>query len=409
MLKALKHDVLFYARAQPLVNYAPVKTEIATSFDLLESLRSEWDALALHDPRDGFFRSASWYLSWMRWLRPDCRPQVILVRAADGKIVGLAPLCGLRFNDLGFSLRSVGFGGREVVSGDFLDVLSVPELRPQVLAAVLECLSMRRDLWSMLIFGEMLVGGDLHAAVEAWALRNGYGLRRQEERICPYAMLPETFDQYLSCFSPATRYHIRRRTRDLLERQGARIETCSDPAQVSVGVDLLVRLHVARWGHVGEPGTLGRPGFASFLRQLHSSPPAGATCKLYLLKHDGSAVAALLVFHFGPSALYYQAGWDPESPLHRFSPGVVLMAHSIRDAISNGVRYYEFLQGDEAYKFHWTTSYRKTNTLLVARTLAARAYLGVRCVTDAFRPVLPRLRPSKALVAAATEGVLRAG
>ena len=31
------------------------------------------------------------------------------------------------------------------------------------------------------------------------------------------------------------------------------------------------------------------------------------------------------------TALYYQAGWDPDSPLSRLSPGVVLMGQSIED------------------------------------------------------------------------------
>lgn len=103
--------------------------------------------------------------------------------------------------------------------------------------------------------------------------------------------------------------------------------------------------------------------------------PSGSACRLYVLSHQGAPLASLLMFYFGESALYYQAGWDPDSPLASQSPGVVVMANSIRDAIQEGLRYYEFLRGDESYKTRWTKTYRKTSTLLVARSLMANNYL----------------------------------
>jgi CelD/BcsL family acetyltransferase involved in cellulose biosynthesis len=139
----------------------------------------------------------------------------------------------------------------------------------------------------------------------------------------------------------------------------------------------------------GLPGTLGRPGFAAFLREFCLDLPQGAGCRLYVLKHQNQAVATLLTFSFGSSTLYYQAGWDPDSALASLSPAVVLMAQSIRDAIEQRSTYYEFLRGDEAYKSRWTKTYRTTSTLLIARSFMARNQQRVAWLKDRVKRLMP--------------------
>jgi len=326
-----------------------VKVDLVTRREDVATVAERWDELALQDPRDGFFRTSRWYLSWMRNVRPDAQPFVIVVRDSAGAIVGIAPLCQVSYRDLGFRLHGVSFAGREVVSGDFLDFVAASGMKAAVTSAVLEYLWRRREQWSMLITGELLDGGDSYRALESFGRQNRLSMRRQEARICPYIALPGSFDEYLATLGSSTRYHIRRRQRDVVEKNGARVEVFSRPEQVAVHLDTLIRLHLARWRADGLPGTLGRPGFVAFLREVCLDLPKGAGCRLYVLNHKDQAVAALLTFTFGSSTLYYQAGWDPDSVLASFSPAVVLMSQSIRDAIERQSTYYEFLRGDEAY------------------------------------------------------------
>jgi CelD/BcsL family acetyltransferase involved in cellulose biosynthesis len=358
-----------------------VKIELITKREDLAVLAPRWDELALSDSRDGFFRTSGWYCAWMEHIRPDAQPFVIVVRNNDGDLVGLAPLCRGAYRDLGIQLNSIFWAGREVVSGDFLDFLADAEVRPQVIAAILEYLQENRSRWGLLVLGELVDGADSYMALEVLAKQHDLALRRQEERICPYIALPAKFEDYLGTLGSSTRYHIRRRMRDV-ERTGARVEVFEAGQDMPVHLDSLIRLHLARWNKDNLPGTMGRDGFAPFLRQICTNPPKGSRCRLYQLTHEETPVASLLTFHFGESALYYQAGWDPDSSLAALSPAVVLMAHSIRDAIQLGLRYYEFLRGDEAYKSRWSKTCRKTATLLLGRSFAAKQYLRVSAIKD---------------------------
>jgi CelD/BcsL family acetyltransferase involved in cellulose biosynthesis len=350
--------------------------ELIVHQDRLAAVAERWDELARADARDGFFRTYGWYRAWMQHIRPDAEPYVIVVRDASGDITGIAPFCRMRYSDLGFRLLRVGWAGRETVSGDFLDFVAAPGRQEQVVSAVLDFLWERKDEWALLMLGELMPGSDSCRAAEEFSRRTRMPFRVQEERICPYIALPASFEEYLESLSSSSRYHIRRRIRDVA-KAGAEVQIYSEGHEVAARLGTLSRLHHSRWQKDNQPGTLGRPGFQEFLRDICGNPPAGARCRLFQLEAAGAPCAALLAFHFGQSALYYQAGWDPESPLAASSPGVVLMAASIRDAIENGLSFYEFLRGDEEYKSRWTAHHRTTVTVLLGRSRMAREYLRI--------------------------------
>ena len=362
--------------------------EVVTSRQELDSLAMRWDELARNDSRDGFFRTFGWYKAWIDHIRPDAEPFVIVARDRSNAILGLTPLCRLPYRDLGFRLDGLVWAGREVVSGDFLDFLTENAVRHEVVTAMVRFLGQVRSRWGLLVTGELLDGSDSCCALERMGLEHRMPIRRQEERICPFIALPRSFDQYLAGLGSATRYHIRRRMRDV-EKMGGAVEAYSRPEEIAQRLDTMVRLHLARWQKDHLPGTFGRPGFVAFLKQVIGNPPRDCSWRLYELLREDRPAAALLTFYFGESALYYQAGWDPDSELAALSPGVVLMAHSISDAVKNGLRFYEFLRGDEAYKSHWTKTYRKTITLLFARSMMAKKYLAVARLKDSLKPHLP--------------------
>lgn len=364
-----------------------MRVEALTNSQDVSALASRWDELACMDPRDGFFRTHTWYSAWMQHIRPDAKPYVLVVRDQLGGIAGIAPMCQATYQDLGFRLEGLRWAAREVVSGDFLDLVCAPAMRSEVTAATLDYLGQTRSNWSLLVLGELIAGGESHTAAAALANRWNLPIREQEQRICPYIALPGTFDAYLETLGSSTRYHIRRRTRDV-EKRGAEVRVLKDPVEVADTLPELIRLHVARWRTENQPGTLSRPGIAACLRQVCLNLPADSSVRLHLLRHEGKAAAALLAFHFGESAVYYQAGWDPDSPLTSLSPAVVLMANSIRTAIVEGKKYYEFLRGDEDYKSRWTTTHRTTTTVLIGRSFMAKEYLRVANLKDNVKQVI---------------------
>jgi len=365
-----------------------MNVEVVSRREELARLASRWDELALSDPRDGFFRTSGWYMTWMDDIAPDAEPFVIIVRDSGGAVVGVAPLCRARYRDRWLSMKAVSFGGREVVSGDYLDYVAAPHARAEVVSAILEFLWKMRSQWGLLVLGELFENGDLYRDACAFFGRRGLMLRRQEERLCSYIELPPTFDDYLAGCGHETRRQIRKKTR-LLEKAGAEVQVCSGPDAVTEKLDVLIQLHTARWDHVNQTGNMNRPGFVRFLQRICAAPPAQSTPRLYLMQHEQKSAAALLVFHARDSALAYSIGRDPGAPISNLSPGLILYVASIRMAIEEGLRHFDFLRGDEGYKSHLTKSARRTVTLVVGRSPSAAAYLQALRLKDWIKQRFP--------------------
>jgi CelD/BcsL family acetyltransferase involved in cellulose biosynthesis len=74
--------------------------------------------------------------------------------------------------------------------------------------------------------------------------------------------------------------------------------------------------------------------------------------KLFFIEINGIKAAALLCFDYSNEFLVYNSGYDPEQ-FADLSPGNVLVSYSIQEAIRLGRRRYDFLRGDEVYKFRF--------------------------------------------------------
>jgi CelD/BcsL family acetyltransferase involved in cellulose biosynthesis len=109
---------------------------------------------------------------------------------------------------------------------------------------------------------------------------------------------------------------------------------------------------------------------------------------------DGVPIAALYGWLIGGRWSYYQAGFDPAWSRH--SPGFLMLAETIREAIEDGASEYDMLLGEEAFKRRFATSSRRVCSVLLAprgRPAHISAAAGVR-LRRAWRrlPSRPRAR-----------------
>jgi CelD/BcsL family acetyltransferase involved in cellulose biosynthesis len=93
--------------------------------------------------------------------------------------------------------------------------------------------------------------------------------------------------------------------------------------------------------------------------------------RLHVLEFQGTCRAALHVFTCRGRGYYYSGGFDPS--LARFSPGTVLTGFAIEDALDRGSHTFDFLRGDEPYKYTWGASNRVNHRRLIWRAGSAGA------------------------------------
>ena len=99
--------------------------------------------------------------------------------------------------------------------------------------------------------------------------------------------------------------------------------------------------------------------------------------RLWLAEADGRPVAGWYGFRLGGTDWYYQAGRDPG--YERTSVGLVLLAHTVREACNDGLGTYALLRGGESYKDRFATRNPMFETLLVGRGVRGSVVqIGVR-------------------------------
>ena len=215
-------------------------------------------------------------------------------------------------------------------------------------------------------------GEALAAALGAREMRHGWTLNIEREDVCPVAILPENgdFEAFLGGLDGKERHEIRRKVRRAESAGVVALTPSRDPL---ADLEAFIDLHQARWGADGlfPPTPGGERSRVMFRRlfELFGAEDDRSPLRLAFLTVGGTRIAASVTFETADTVLYYNAGVDPDA--RDLSPGVVLVERLIRAAIESGKRRFDFLRGDEPYKYGWGAANEPIQRLLVRRTVRA--------------------------------------
>ena len=183
-----------------------------------------------------------------------------------------------------------------------------------------------------------------------------------DNSICPSVTLPNDWDRYLeTTVSSNTRQKIRRFLRQVESLEAYRI-THANADTVARDIDLLLMLWTQRWA--GQKGKRLQAILSADRRALRQAFTA-RTLFLPVLWHGDRAICAFafLIDDRKKTYNFYMGGRD-----ERFKGppiGLVLHAYAIRHAIANGMTKYDFLRGNEPYKYSFGCEERRIRSLFV--------------------------------------------
>ena len=155
-----------------------------------------------------------------------------------------------------------------------------------------------------------------------------------------------TFDGHLERIDKKDRHEIRRKVR---RGEGAGV-TISSKQHAVEDLAEFIKLHRARWGHHGlftddEKGARDE----TFMRELFARAPADLITIIVARNVEFGAFAAGLFLRDTTGLRYWNAGG--ELAARSLSPGILLFAHGLQMAITEGKQVFDFLRGNESYKY----------------------------------------------------------
>jgi CelD/BcsL family acetyltransferase involved in cellulose biosynthesis len=322
----------------------------------LSALAPEWDALLDPFHPGAAFRSPAWLLSWWDSYREGRTPLVLTARE-HGELIGLLPLY-LERGPLG--VRRARLMGDVFAGSDYLGLIARPADAPRVARALAEAL---RELGELQL--EALCPDDALAA----AIGGAKPLHR-----CPHVRTAGSPRDYLAARPEGTAHQLARRRKWLEKQLGYRIDRLETVPAIREGMAILLFLHRARWA-LDAVGSRTFEGARAESFQLRASEALARRgwARIYVMHVGGTPCAVLYGFRHGDRLAYYQAGHDPA--WRQRAVGTVLLGHIIEECFREGLREFDLLRGDEAYKNRWANGERFTERLYI-RGPGLRPWLG---------------------------------
>ena len=319
------------------------------SHDSLDPLLHDWNDLAR--TTRNVFATAEWAALWWECYGGSARLRLLSARSPDGTLIGIVPLVITRLGPVRIA-RFLGHG-----MGDLLGPICTPAngvSGPVLLERALHEIGSEWDLF----LGERLPGGD------AWCEAGSSELRRESNMVLQLSRWP-TWDAYVLALSRKLRQQIRHNEKSLVERHRARFRMTRDASGLAADLDTVFALHRARW----EGKSSFVPG-ETFYRRFAALALERGWLRLWILEVDERPVAARFDFEYAGAYHAYNAGRDPA--WNKAGVGLVLRAHTMREAMAGGAAEYRFLRGGEAYKKRFLTEDAGLVTIARGRTWLGR-------------------------------------
>ncbi len=348
------------SRVRPLARtvYGPESAQ-----DGFQVLAPEWNPLLAKSRFNSLFLTHEWQTTWWAELG-DGELWILAFRdPADGALVGIVPLYRVLIEegeDAGqFHFHWVGC--TEV--SDYLDAIIAQEWEDAVYASLLEWLaSPEAPEWHLLDLCNLPEDSLTYRCLPRQAEGRGLQVQVFQEDVAPYIPLPLHYDEYLmNQVDKKQRHEIRRKQRRALRDNQVRFYFVGPEDDLEQEVADFIRLQRMSSRDKKEFMT---PTMQRFFQAIARRMMEMGTLRLAFLTLNGEKAATYFSFEYDRRFLVYNSGYHT-GELARYSPGWVLLAYLIQYTIAVGCRVFDFLQGDEEYKYHFGSQDYKVMRVLV--------------------------------------------
>lgn len=321
-----------------------MQTTIYTDASGFEQLAQEWDGLVERSVNAPFFMQYSYQSIWWQCLG-NGDLVLIAIRSDAGALVGIASLFGETNAD---GQRQLTFVGCVDVS-DYLDLLVDAQHVLAVHEALLDCLADENVVWDKLYLCSLSHNSLTQTQLAEAARHRGWQTEVRQQDVCPVITLPPDWDTYLAGIDKKQRHEIRRKVRKIEREAETRWYVIDSPVGLDQAMADFITLHQKS---AQDKEDFWSEAMIDFFKTVAKVLAEQGQLKLYFIEVNGVQAAAMLCFDYQHNFLLYNSGYDPEQ-FAKLSPGNVLTTYTIQHAIKLGRTRYDFLRGDEIYKFRF--------------------------------------------------------
>ncbi len=309
---------------------------------VLREHRAEWNELLTDSAANQIFLTSEWQSTWWHAYQPG-QLWVLVVRDEDGRWMGLAPWFIDTSSDERRTVRTVGC----VDVTDYLDIVARRGHERGVFEAIAGWVATHTGAFDEILLCNIpetsLALKEMPRAVEAHGLTSTVHL----QEVCPIVRLPGTFAEYVNSLDKKNRHELRRK----LRRAADGVAWYIVGSEHDLGEELAHFITLMASSSVQKAAFLQDGKNRRFFELMVPLIAERGWLQLAFLTVRGERAAAYLNFAYDQRVLVYNSGLAPMAYGH-LSPGIVLLSRLIEHAIEQGYHTFDFLRGDEPYKYN---------------------------------------------------------
>lgn len=361
--------------------------EVFDDFETFDRIRPNWIAVYEADPEAQYMVSWSWLKTYFRDIRPRWFVAALKPAPDAADYVGFFPL-QLRTEDdnEGTFWNEIRMGGAEF--SDYRGFICRPEYQDQAIQAFADYL--RNLNWRQLRLHNLRLSEKRWRGLMKPYGRGQFVIEESENiddvdgtnhNICPYAEIGPTWDKYLEKLSANTRQKARRFLKKVDEGKEFRVTHAKEKHEVERDLETLLKFWRIKW----EPrkGDRIHNIMGNNRMMLMGRWRAGELLMPVLWQGERPLVVFGSMLDKRKKTIQFLITGRDET-FNSPPPGFILHAHTIRWAIQNGYEIYDFLQGNEPYKYMFATGEKrlKSFTIKTKNNENLGGVLDRRCLDD---------------------------
>jgi CelD/BcsL family acetyltransferase involved in cellulose biosynthesis len=340
----------------------------------IDALMPAWAELFEADEAATPFASPQWARAWWPHWSGIAEPWVVVV-SEGSQVAGLAPLVMRRRGPF----RVLSELGRH--PANYWDIVARPALRDPVTRAVVAELTRRSSEWDALVLACLPTGSPTPGGLA----RSPMKVHARTPVPYPGIELPGSFDEYLGRLNSKRRKDLRRHLRRL-DSGELELRAITEPDGLQRTVDRWHSLRLRWWRERGRTinPEHATDRFRDFVADLVALLVPSGLAEVWEFWREGAVVGVEISLTDRQSHYAWLDGYDPDAS--ELGLGKIAVAHGIRTSIEVGRKYFDFMVGDEAYKYWYGAEDRYCRWLMcTSGRPRSRAARGANALVERFR------------------------
>jgi CelD/BcsL family acetyltransferase involved in cellulose biosynthesis len=322
--------------------------QIVDTYDALSDFRKGWEDLLAVSSVDSIFLTWEWIATWAGNFIDKGKKLFVLIVRNKGAIVCIAPWYMNRVRYGPFHLRSIEFLGTPEAGSDYLDVITKSG-KEQYSAHCLYAYLMNAipSEWDCIHFRDVPANSIfLNNFIDKFHADGKY-VQVSRGAYCPFVKLPKTKEEFLVSMRSHRRRQHNRHWRIIRNDGDVEYAKVEDPHQNGRFGEFL-EFYEDQWGKRSER-------YRAFMNAFIRLAGEKGWLEVEYLRQGEKYIAAILHMTYNKTKYSYLTAVDKRFN-RRVSAGNVLIGLALQDAIERNMEIYNFLRGDEPYKYHWANS-----------------------------------------------------